>query len=51
MKATTLKKKYPEMWEAIYDRVLQDMKIAAATVAHNAAFEATLEYHRQSKKG
>ncbi|RPJ20594.1 MAG: hypothetical protein EHM35_19275 [Planctomycetaceae bacterium] len=56
MRATTLKKKYPEMWRAVEDQVvrdLSDMPIAASIrerTAHNAAFVACSEHHKAMKE-
>lgn len=51
MRAAELKKKYPEMWEAVSDSVIKDFRSAklAGTIAHNAAFVACEEHHRMMK--
>ena len=46
MKASTLKRKYPDTWASVYDGVMNEMRMAAPTVAHNAAFHACDEMHR-----
>ena len=46
MKASTLKKKYEDLWLSVADSVTADMRMYAETVAHNAAFYACSEYHK-----
>jgi hypothetical protein len=50
MKATTLKRKYPDVWASVYDGTMQEMRMAAPTVAHNAAFYACSEMHKAASR-
>ena len=63
MKATELKKKYPDFWTTIESAVLEDLLMVnnsqtkekpfnvhhehVERIAHNAAFNATYEYHKR----
>jgi hypothetical protein len=46
VKASTLKKKYENLWLSVADSVTADMRMYAETVANNAAFYACSEYHK-----
>jgi len=56
VKASVLKKLYPQVWESVYDTMFDDIcnafspeNVQTETVerlAHNSAFLATLEVHR-----
>ncbi len=59
MRATTLKRKYPEIWLAVEEGILFDdnwrylsgsSKEAKEAIAHNAAFEACLAHNKAIKK-
>jgi len=50
MKASTLKRKYPDTWASVYDGVMNEMRMAAPTVAHNAAFYACDEMHKAASR-
>ena len=50
MRATHLKKKYPELWDNIENAVKQDIKaikiMEPSVIAYNAAFEACLYFDK-----
>jgi len=50
MRATELKKKYPQIWKAVESQVCDDQfERDIQVIAHNAAFVACSEHHKALK--
>ncbi len=60
MMASQLKKRYPEIWNKIYNRTIEDLKITLPhdsfsqkdfeVLAHNAAFNACIALHKKRRQ-
>jgi hypothetical protein len=46
-KASVLKKRYPGIWESVYDSVIAEIDLSKHKIAHAAAYYATFEHHRK----